>query len=97
MMELIDAGITDREEIIRLTTPFVPQGHAYRVRESTNERLRRRRGGEPRHIEPSPSEIHRIGARQSITKALHIQVRCGYLVIDGTRVRRPFDPSKGAS
>ena len=88
MLELIDAGVTEREEIIRLTTPFVPQGHAYRVRESANERLRRRRSGVRRMLELAPSEIHRIGARRAIILSLHNQIRDGHLIRDGDHMRR---------
>jgi hypothetical protein len=90
ILDLIDAGVTDREEIIRLTTPFVPQGHAYRVRESTNERQRRRSSSssEPRRLNVTPSEMHRIGARGAIRASLANQLRDGYLIRDGDQFRR---------
>jgi hypothetical protein len=91
ILQLVDAGITEREEIVRRTIPFVPQGHAYRVREITNARMRRRYGyvdAAPRNLNRTPGELHRVGAGAVINQAIHNLTRCGVLVRDGDHVRR---------
>lgn len=97
ILRLVEQGILDREEIIQRTIPFVPQGHAYRVRERQNERASRARVLDAR-VRTS-SEIHRIGARQVIASTLHNQVRTGYLVREGDRYRigRTPPPPRGAA
>lgn len=94
ILALIDAGVTERSEIIRRTVAFVPQGHAYRMRETTNQRLRERRainGHTPvaRESCHSASELHRIGATAVIGRTINSLVRHGTLVRIGDEYRRP--------
>lgn len=90
LLALIDQGVTAREELIRLVTPVVPIGHAYRVRVRTNERQKARKP-ETRTVrrrEPHPKEAHRIGARQVIQKTLANLCRDQTLVLDHGHYRR---------
>lgn len=94
-LALIDEGVTDREELVEMLTPHVPQGHAFRHRES--ERLRQIERHRPvsitgRNHRPQtlhPTEIHRIGARHVIVQMLRGLVANGTLIRDGTSYRRP--------
>ena len=93
ILRLIDEGVTDREDVITRTIPFVPIGHAYRIRERVNadQTTRRAKRGQvivgPRTT--SMSEMHRIGARHVITSTLLTLRRCGTIVLDGNIVKRP--------
>lgn len=86
VLEVLDAGVEDLEEIYLRVTPWVPQGHAFRERERHNARYRNRhprQNGEPSAPRPvirSAAEIHRIGARQVIRKTLQNLVKDGYIV-----------------
>ena len=92
ILQLIDEGVTDREALITGATPFVPQGHAHRVRERQNKRMaaRRREEGRPQGSGriTSTSEAYRVGARQVVHKALQNLCKCGRLVRDGDQFRR---------
>lgn len=95
ILSLVDAGVTERAEIVRRTIPFVPQGHAFRVREINNEKLRRSHAVDgvvppPRTRVRSLSEIHRIGAGHVVRHAIHALLQSGTLVRDGPdHLRRP--------
>lgn len=95
VLDLIDEGVHDRAELIRLATPFVPEGHAYRKREQVNAQVRRdsarRRGGEvaqPRKLERSAREIHSSGARTVLRETLNNLVKIGHLVREGDNFYR---------
>lgn len=97
LLDLIDEGITDHDELVSRAVPWVPQGHAFRTREESNARFRRRyavahptatpRGNQVRRY--TPTELHRVGARLVLTRCLRNLVRTGRLVRDGTTYTRP--------
>lgn len=95
LLQLVDSGVTHAEELIRLTTPLVPMGHAFRKREMVNghARERHREAGHPSAPTPrrprEPIDVHRIGARLVLRDCLHGLVRTGHLVQDGEHFRRP--------
>jgi hypothetical protein len=92
---LVMAGVSHRDDIIRLATPHVPQGHAYRERERVREGFKRRyarkRGGPPikpmPELQRTPAEIHAFGARLIIRKTLGSLVSTGRIVRDGDHYR----------
>jgi hypothetical protein len=93
-LALIDEGVTRRDELIELCTPFVPQGHAYRIREIERQRSQRRHRAVARtdrtHAvsERMSTEIHRVGARIVISNMLRGLVQNGTLTRDGDHFRR---------
>lgn len=92
ILELIDAGITHREDIVEQTLPFVPLGHAHRTRERQRLNAHRRPRLTDVRLTPRPktlAEVHRVGARQVIGETLQTLVRHGHLVRDGDHLRRP--------
>lgn len=93
IMQVVDSGITEREAIIDATMAFVPQGHAYRVREHESARSleRARAAGIPqgKRREVTAIQVHRSGARRVIARTLVSLCRCGRLVRDGHHYRRP--------
>jgi len=93
ILQVVDQGITDREAIITATMAYVPQGHAYRVREheSVKSLERARAAGIPegKRRQVTAVQVHRSGARRIINSTLHSLCRCGHLVRDGHHYRRP--------
>lgn len=93
IMKLVDNGITEREAIIIGTLPFVPQGHAYRVREHESMRsLQRARAAgipEGKRRQLTAVQVHRTGARRVVAHTLNSLCRTGHLVRDGNHYRRP--------
>ena len=92
ILELVDQGITHREDIVERAAPWVPVGHAYRVREGHRRHQLRRRSGEedtPPRRELTMAEIHRLGARVVIVKAVGALTVTGTLVREGDHYRRP--------
>ena len=91
-LALIDEGVTHRDELIELCTPFVPQGKAYRMRETERVRQRARfvsiSGRTHAVAERLPIEVHRVGARIVISQTLRGLVTNGTLVRDGDHFRR---------
>ena len=100
ILRLVEAGTSDEEEVIRLATPFVPQGHAWRTREAYRLKsaaaVERKLNGarvRERHLRPiTPAEIHRIGARMVIRAALRQLAESGRVIRDRGRVW-PGSPS----
>jgi len=92
IIQLVDEGVTERETIIAKATPWVPQGHAFRVRESRNARARAkdRARGRAAGTQPKVSiyEVHRVGARHVIRTSLAGLCQCGVLTREGDHYRR---------
>lgn len=93
LLGLIEAGIHDRATLIERTTPFVPQGHAFRSREIARARQvardRTKRGDDlskplKRDLERSAAHIHRVGAAQVIRLTLSNLEKAGRIVRDET-------------
>lgn len=106
LLDLIDDGITDHDELIRRAVPWVPQGHAFRMREQNNARFRERYAAKhpsairrPNQVRRStPTELHRVGARLVLTRSLRNLVHHGHLTRDGTTYARPAGQrSEGAA
>ena len=92
ILELVDAGVTHREEIVEQTLPFVPIGHAHRTRERQRLHQQARARATGKTLTPRPksmAEVHRIGAREVIRQTCHSLVLYGHLVRDGDHLRRP--------
>lgn len=102
ILELIDEGVTAREDLIRRASASVPLGHAFRARETMRlkavRKHRERRPDAPRLARPklSSTEVHRVGARQVLTDTLAGLVRSGRLVRTGDEFRRPYVESASA-
>jgi hypothetical protein len=94
LLQLVDAGVTDRSELIERSVHHVPHGHAWRQRErdrahSAQQTARRH---PTRQIGPQQrcaDDIYLIGARRVIVATLHSLVRNGALVRDGQSYSRP--------
>jgi hypothetical protein len=104
VLDLVADGVHDRDELIERATPWVPQGHAYRVRERVRqnelERTRAQIRGRGPSQRRSAVEVHRIGARIVIRDTLRMLVKHRRLVrigdryllppsLDATRTARP--------
>lgn len=89
VLVIVARGTTDREEIIRKATPFVPVGHAFRLREQKRRlqgaKYRRRYPDAPsfRPRDRTIAEVQRIGARTAIVKSLRSLVGSRHLVREG--------------
>jgi hypothetical protein len=94
LLALVDAGVTDRSELIERTVHYVPHGHAYRQREhdradaaaKTERRAPERRQLGPR--ERCADDIYLIGARRVVSQTLRNLVRRGLLVRNGDVISR---------
>lgn len=99
LLELIEGGVSHREDLIRGASPFVPVGHAYRVREQFRmkaaQKFRRRYPDAPEltRAPRSTTEIHRVGARLVLDSCLHSLVANGRLIREGDhyRLHRPVE------
>jgi hypothetical protein len=100
ILELVDAGVTHREEVIEQTLPFVPIGHAHRARERQRLSQQARPRLTDRTLTPRPkglAEVHRIGARTIIRETIATLLTHGHLVREGDHLRRPSHGQRPAA
>jgi hypothetical protein len=100
ILELVDAGVTHREEVIAQTIPFVPIGHAHRARERQRLSQQARPRATERTLTPRPkalAEVHRIGARTVVRETIATLLTHGHLVRDGEHLRRPSHGQRHAA
>lgn len=96
MIEAIDEGTHDREELLAIGMRWVEPGHAIRVRNRQVKSLARQRGQVDEDGEPiitrsiSYQRQREIGAREVARGALDRMVQCGTLVRIGDDYRRPL-------
>ena len=95
LLQLVDEGVTERDEAMRRTIPWVPPGTAFRVRASHNAAMRAkyaaRYGSTPAGPRPDPCayEVHRRGAMRVLQKTLNSLLQRGTLEYVDGHLRRP--------
>jgi hypothetical protein len=98
--DLLADGPIEREQLIEQTIAWVPQGHAYRAREQqrahSNARSVPLTDRRARPARRSATELHRIGARLVVVKAIRQLIRNGKLVHEGSYYRLPDSSASSA-